>query len=187
MFSQSRSAKLLAAVVAGLSSFYCTPALASLFQAQGVKSERFILVAAPIGDGSNSQLNIYEQVSDRRPCFARSGNKPTVVNPLLGTFDFTGICNRYIDSNGYSVRVGKRDFGSDMRLTVSHQAGEALLMGHSPDGLALLLARAGGSGSGFMELKFEPGWKLMRRHFGRRPLGHVYVYRETMPEQKQAF
>ena len=74
-----------------------------------------------------------------------------------------------------------------MAIPCGWASGEALLMGHSPDGLALLLARAGGSGSGFMELKFEPGWTLMRRHFGRRPLGHVYVYRETMPEQKQAF
>ena len=184
MITRSNFKKRLLAAVAGLSSISCLPADASLFQAGEVKAERFILVAAPLGDGSNSQLNIYEQVRDRRPCFARQGNKPTSVNPLLGTFDFTGICNRYIDSNGYSVRVGNRDFGPVMRLTVSHQAGEAILMGHSPDGLALLVARAGGGGSGFVELKMEPGWKVMRRQFGKRVLGHVYIYRDTMPETK---
>ncbi|MDA0291833.1 MAG: DUF3747 domain-containing protein [Cyanobacteria bacterium] len=184
MITRSNFKKRSLAAVAGLSSICCLPADASLFQTGEVKAERFILVAAPIGDGSNSQLNIYEQVRDRRPCFARKGNKPTVVNPLLGTFDFTGICNRYVDSNGYSVRIGNLDFGPAMRLTVSHQAGEAILMGHSPDGLALLVARAGGGGSGFVELKMEPGWKVMRRQFRKRALGHVYIYRDTMPETK---
>ncbi|WP_461564990.1 DUF3747 domain-containing protein [Synechococcus sp.] len=46
------------------------------------------------------------------------------------------------------------------------------------------MARAGGGGSGFVELKMEPGWKVMRRQFGKRVLGHVYIYRDTMPETK---
>jgi hypothetical protein len=187
VFNRRCITKALLPAIAGISSLCCLPAQASLFQAKEVQAARFILVAAPIGDGINSQLNIYEQVRDRRPCFARLGGKPTIVNPLLGTFDFTGICNRYIDSNGYSVRVGNKDFGPEMRLTVTHQAGEAILMGHSVEGFALLLARAGGGGNGFIELKLEPGWKVMRRHFGSRALGHVYLYRDSMPDLKQAF
>ena len=36
----------------------------------------------------------------------------------LSTFDFTGICNRYIDGNGYSLRIGGDDLGTRYRLTV---------------------------------------------------------------------
>ena len=37
------------------------------------------------------------------------------------------------------------------------------------------------AGRRFLLLVPEPGWKLMRRTFGGRALGHVYVYRETLP------
>ena len=90
------------------------PAQAGLFDAKEVDSTQFILVAAPIPSGG-AQLNIYEQKKDTRPCFSREGNGPTTVKPLLATFDFTGICGRYMDSNGYSVRIGEIDYGSAMR------------------------------------------------------------------------
>ncbi|MEY4298571.1 MAG: hypothetical protein RLZZ423_1750, partial [Cyanobacteriota bacterium] len=35
----------------------------SLFQAAELDQTRFVIVAAPIGDGSRAQLNIYEQRS----------------------------------------------------------------------------------------------------------------------------
>ena len=35
---------------------------------------------------------------------------------MLATFDFTGICNRYIDGNGYSLRIGGDDLGTRYRL-----------------------------------------------------------------------
>ena len=77
-----------------------TLAQGSLFKAIPVDQSKFILVSAPIGSGERSQLNIYEQRSSKRPCFATSGSAPAVVDPLLSKFDFTGICNRYIDGNG---------------------------------------------------------------------------------------
>jgi len=52
---------------------------------------------APIGDGSRSQLNIYEQINDRRPCFASSGDSPGQREPLLEGFDFSGILRRYLE------------------------------------------------------------------------------------------
>ncbi|MFZ4805313.1 MAG: DUF3747 domain-containing protein [Synechococcus lacustris] len=173
---------LLAGLLSGLTPLYLEPAQAALFQAKEVKGESFVLVAAPIGDGSSAQLNIYEQVRNHRPCFAKEGTAPTVIRPLLASFDFTGICSRYIDSNGYSVRIGDQDFGSDMRLSVQQQAGDTLLLGKATTGATLLVARTGGSGPGFLELKLEPGWKVMRRHFGPRALGHVYIYRDSWPE-----
>ena len=109
----------LAVAVAGasLGSGAMPSALAqgSLFTAIPVDLSSFVLVAAPIGSSSSSQLNIYEQRTSKRPCFAVEGAAPAVVNPLLATFDFTGICNRYIDGNGYSLRIGGDDFGTRYR------------------------------------------------------------------------
>jgi hypothetical protein len=157
----------------------------SLFATSELDQSKFVLVSAPIGDGSRAQLNIYEQRSAVRPCFALEGANPAVVNPLLATFDFTGICNRYIDANGYSVRVGGTDLATVYRLSVVRQPGENQLLAiptKAGAGPEMVVARTGGSGSGFLLLVPEPGWKLMRRSFGGRPLGHVYLYREAWPE-----
>nr|WP_255009880.1 DUF3747 domain-containing protein [Cyanobium sp. ATX 6F1] len=158
----------------------------ALFDARDVLQERFVLVAAPIGSGERAQLNIYEQVSNRRPCFATAGAAPAQVDPLLGSFDFTGICNRFIDGNGYSLRVGGSDLGTVYRLSVVRQANDTFLLASptkSNPGPEMVVARTGGPGSGFLQLVPEPGWKLMRRHFGARALGHVYVYRDSWPTE----
>ena len=167
--------------VAPLASLAASPAL---FQALALDQGRFVLVAAPIGNGSKAQLNIYEQVTNRRPCFSTSGAKPAVVNPLLGSFDFTGICGRFIDANGYSLRVGETDLATSYRLSVRREAGDNLLIAlptKAGAGPEMLVARTHGVGNGFLQLVFEPGWRLMRRGFGGRALGHVYVYRDLLP------
>jgi hypothetical protein len=167
--------------IAPLASSAASPAL---FQALELDQGRFLLVAAPIGNGSKAQLNIYEQVTNRRPCFATSGAKPAAVNPLLGTFDFTGICGRFIDANGYSLRVGGTDLATSYRLSVRREAGDNLLLAmptRAGAGPEMLVARTQGAGNGFLQLVFEPGWRLMRRGFGGRALGHVYIYRDDMP------
>ena len=90
----------------------------SVFTAADVDESQFVMVSAPIGKSARSQLNIYEQRTSARPCFAVSGASPAVVDPLLASFDFTGICNRYIDGNGYSLRIGGDDLGTHYRLSV---------------------------------------------------------------------
>ena len=166
------------------------PAVAqSLFGTVEVDQSKFVIVAAPIGDGSRAQLNIYEQRTEARPCYAVEGSKPAVVNPLLSTFDFTGICNRFIDGNGYSLRIGNGDLGTVYRLSVLKEAGDTLLMAlptKAGAGPEMVVARSGGSGNGFLLLVPEPGWKLMRRQFGGRTLGHVYVYRDSWPTEAAA-
>ncbi len=146
---------------------------------------RFLLVAAPIGStGERYQLNIYEQLRSTRPCFAVGEGKPAAVNPLLSTFDFTGICGRFIDANGYSLRIGGSDLATSYRLSVVREGGDILLVARPTKASSLgemVLARAGGQGAGFMKLELEPGWRLMRRQFGGRSLGHVYVYSEAVP------
>ena len=154
----------------------------ALFLAKEVPQERFILVAAPIGSGERAQLNIYEQLNDRRPCFSTSGADPVIVNPLLGTFDFTGICNRFIDANGFSLRIGETDLAVSYRLSVVREKRDTVLLAiplKANVGPELLVARTHGTAPGFLQLRFEPGWTLKRRHFGPRPLGHVYIHREA--------
>ena len=171
--------------LAGLALMAAEPVRAqSLFAATDLDQSRFVIVSAPIGDGSRAQLNIYEQRSNARPCFSVQGANPGQVNPLLATFDFTGICNRYIDANGYSVRIGGTDLATVYRLSVVRQNGDMQLLAiptKAGAGPEMVVARAGGQAPGFLLLVPEPGWKLMRRSFGGRALGHVYVYRDDWP------
>lgn len=160
---------------------------AALFDAAEVPQERFAVVAAPIGNGQRAQLNIYEQLNDRRPCFALGEGNPAVVDPLLATFDFTGVCSRYIDANGYSLRVGGSDMASVYRLSVIRRADDNLLLAvptKAGAGPEMVVARTRGAGSGFLKLELEPGWRLMRRQYQGRALGHVYIYAENWPGQE---
>jgi hypothetical protein len=163
-----------------------TPAAAgALFQIAELNQSNFVLVAAPIGDGARAQLNIYEQLNDRRPCYAVLGGQPAQVDPLLSTFDFTGICGRFLDANGYSLRIGSTDLASMYRLSVQRRADDNLLLAvpTRPDsGPEMVVARTQGAGNGFLQLVFEPGWELKRRAYNGRNLGHVYLYRASWPE-----
>jgi len=160
----------------------------SLFGMAELDPQKLLVVAAPIGSSSRSQLNIYEQVNGRRPCFAVAEGRPAVVSPLLSTFDFTGICGRYIDANGYSVRVGDTDLATVYRLSVVNQGADIQLMalptrpGAGPE---MVVGRTLGSGTGFLKLELEPGWRLARRTFRGRSLGHVYLYRDSWPAVSQ--
>jgi len=174
---------VVASLVSGLGGL---PASAqSLFGAGEVDGSRFLLVAAPIGStGERYQLNIYEQLKSTRPCFAVGEGKPAPVNPLLSTFDFTGICSRFIDANGYSLRLGGSDLATSYRLSVVREGQDILLVARPTKATGqgeMVVARTGGQGAGFMKLDLEPGWRLMRRQFGGRSLGHVYVYAESLP------
>ena len=168
-----------------------TSALAqgSLFTTVPVDESKFILVSAPIGSGERSQLNIYEQRSDKRTCFAVAGGSPAVVDPLLSTFDFTGICSRYIDGNGYSLRIGGDDLGTRYRLTVVN-TGKDMELRAAPtrdrSQPVMLVAKTGGPGSGFLKFNLEPGWRLVRRAYGKKALGHIYVYRDAQAVQQPA-
>ncbi|MFQ6538717.1 MULTISPECIES: DUF3747 domain-containing protein [Aphanothece] len=163
------------------------PAGASaLFEANDLEEQNFVLVAAPIGDGQRAQLNIYEQIKATRPCYAVNGAQPGLVEPLLSTFDFTGICGRFIDANGYSLRVGGMDLGAMYRLSVIRSNSDNLLLAvptKAGAGPEMVVARTQGPGTGFLQLVFEPGWQLKRRAYGGRRLGHVYIYRDSWPDQ----
>lgn len=176
----------LTALATTLATAVPAPVRASaLFAAAEVDQQNFLMVAAPIGSrGEKAQLNIYEQLKPVRPCFEVGAGLPSPVNPLLATFDFTGICNRYIDANGYSVRVGGQDLATSYRLMVTRSGGDMLLLAFPTKagaGPEMVVARTRGSAPGFLKLHLEPGWRLMRRQFGGRNLGHLYVYADSWP------
>lgn len=183
----SPMAAVLAAV--GLTAMVAVPApqavrAAALFQTAELNPGNFAVVAAPIGNGERAQLNIYEQLNDRRACFAVNGGQPAVVEPLLATFDFTGICSRYLDANGYSVRIGDLDLAPGYRLSVVRFSDDNLLLAvptRSGIGPEMVVARTNGPGTDFLQLQLEPGWQLRRRAYNGRNLGHVYFFRDSWP------
>jgi len=183
------------AVPAMLASLFPAGATAGqLFDAIAVPQERFVIVAVPIGSsGTKAQLQIYEQIDPgKRACFEVASGTPAAVAPLLGTFDFTGICRRYIDSQGYSARVGNEDLGSGYRFVVRKVGEDNLLMatpaGGSSSKPEMLVGRTNGTAAPttFLAFTLEPGWQVMRRAYGGRPLGHVYLHRPDWPGDAQA-
>jgi hypothetical protein len=151
-----------------------------------VDSSQFAIVAAPIPGSGGSQLQIYEQIGSQRACYAVNGD---TVDPLLVSFDFTNICQRYIDSNGYSLRIGSQDLGTIYRLSIRRNGSEHMLMaiptkpGAGPE---LRVARAIGDGEKFLRLELESGWSLRRRNWQGTNLGHLYVYRDNWPQANDA-
>jgi hypothetical protein len=160
-----------------------------LFGEQRVNQDDFIAIAAP---GSNFySLVILEQQSQDRPCWDADGLGPVVVEPLLLNFDFTGICGRSTDSNGYSVRIDGRDRYADYLLKIIPQQDEIQLvatpvkknlpmqlMGQGGgDEEELIIGRTGGIANGFLQIELEPGWEFTKRTYEGKPLGHVYLSR----------
>lgn len=147
----------------------------SQFDAQEVDQARFVSVAAPGSALIPYSLYLIEQKSGARSCFEISGSDPGEVNPLWTTFDFSGICGRSSDSNGYSIRVDGDDLGTSYRLQVRKSGEELVLLGRPRSGPPLVIGRTGGiSSNGFTEIELEPGWRVTQRVFEGRPLGHYY-------------
>ena len=151
------------------------------------------VVASPYQGGAMHQLLIVEQLTNARACWSEQKNQTptnqtiTVVNPLLADFDFSGICGRATDSNGFSVRMGGRDFDWRYTMQVVEQNGDLRLMARStirnqstPD---LLVGRVGGLTPGFAKINLEPGWRVTRRVAQGKLTGHFYLTSDRTLEQ----
>ncbi|NET33908.1 MAG: DUF3747 domain-containing protein [Cyanothece sp. SIO1E1] len=165
---------------AAISTLITTPALAAQFQQQEVDQSKLITVAAPAGRISRTshQLLILEQLSNGRRCWRESGNSPTQVEPLLLEFDFTGICNRSVDSNGYSVRVGGQDLGLQYRLRIVQRQGDLVLVAApnpGQSGATIEIGRTQGTTNGFAKIELNSGWRLTKRTYKGQTLGHIYL------------
>jgi hypothetical protein len=155
-----------------------TPARANVFSDAPVPDDRIIAIAAPYNEGLH-QLLVIQQVADDKACWRESNpsNGPIGVDPLLAYFDFTGICGRSTDSNGYSVRMGGQDLGWRYSLQMVKQDGDLRLMG-VPTGnrqaAKLDIGHVGGWQEGFVKIQLNPGWHMTQRTYLGEPLGHIY-------------
>ncbi|MEB3229949.1 MAG: DUF3747 domain-containing protein [Leptolyngbyaceae bacterium] len=148
-----------------------------------VDQDNFVAIAAPRGQFDH-QLLVVEQVSSSRDCWSETGAAPTIVDPLLVNFDFTGICGRSTDSNGYSIRVDGQDLALRYSLRVVERDNDLVLIGAPDDSNAeeLIIGRANGTTDGFARLNLDPGWKFTKRTYNNQVLGHVYLtYDSNLP------
>ena len=146
-----------------------------LFTSAAVETASFAVLARPVGNDDWS-LVVLEQLQARPFCW--TPRPDGLVDPTLNRFDYTGICGRYIDSNGYSLRVGDVDLNHAYRLRVQ-QRGKALQLLATSASRSTELVVAQGTVPRrdrdlFVSLQLEPGWELRRRMFGDRSLNHVY-------------
>ncbi|MEO0941769.1 MAG: DUF3747 domain-containing protein [Cyanobacteria bacterium J06642_12] len=151
----------------------------SLFSKTEVEGEDFLVMAAPRGLTGDYFLMIVEQQSEDQACWQENGTAPIEVDPLLLTFDYTGICSRMADSNAYSIRMADNDLGLNYSLRVVPQDGELMLRGYANNDFSappIEIARTYGvSNTGFTRFVLNPGWRLTRRVFEERELGHIYL------------
>lgn len=148
---------------------------AGVFGSQPLDGRRFAILARPVAR-EDWTLLVLEQVQPSPRCWEDRADG--LVDPSLNRFDFSGICSRYLDSNGYSLRVGDQDLGSRYRLRLHQEQQEIQLQAFSPlAATELVVARATvplRDRDGFVALKLEPGWQLQRRTYGSQTLSHVY-------------
>jgi N-acetylmuramoyl-L-alanine amidase len=170
------SLALTALITLGMGSLeFLSRAKASTFQEQAIDQTKMVAIARPYG-GNKYDLLVLEQIPGKKQCWSESGANPVMIDPLLLQFDFTGICRRATDSNGYSIRLDGQDFGLDYILRVVERGGELVLVGTPRDSRKqeLVVGRTRGMQQGFMKIILEPGWQFSRRAFEGKGLGHFY-------------
>ena len=153
---------------------------AGLFDSRPVEASQFAVLARPVGR-SDWNLLVLEQVQPEPRCW--EARRDGLVDPSLNRFDYTGICNRYLDSNGYSLRVGQEDLATSHRLRLQQVGNVLLLQVLSPNEPT---ARVVGRGEiprrdreGFVAIQLDPGWELQRRSYGSQTLNHLYFANAT--------
>ena len=171
---------LLAAAIGVVSTGHLSSVAAAQFDQTEISDQnRLIVIAAPLGTkGGNHRLLIVEQLNDLRPCWQESGSNPTLVDPLLVEFDFTGICGRGTDSNSYSVRVQGQDLAGRYNLRIVRKSNDLILIGYSLVDKEIQffeIGRTNGLTEGFAKINLDPGWRLARRSFQGKNVGHIYL------------
>lgn len=171
----------LTALAAGASLSLLPQVLAAgLFSSQPLDNSRFAVLAKPVGR-SDWTLLVLEQLAPLPRCWESRADG--LVDPALNRFDYTGICSRYLDSNGYSLRVGQSDLGGSYRLRLKQQGTSLELLAMNPNEATELVVGKGRISrrdrDGFVALQLEPGWELQRRLYGQQALSHVYFANAT--------
>ncbi|NCR39144.1 MAG: DUF3747 domain-containing protein [Microcystis aeruginosa W13-11] len=153
-----------------------TPSQATLFEQREVNQEDFIAIARPYGNGKYDLL-ILQQIPRKRQCWAVNGTEPTIVQPLLLDFDFTGSCERATDSNGYSLRIQGKDYGLEYLLRIVQRNGELVLVGtpRNPRQSEVIIGRTKGLGTGLIQIYLIDGWRFTKRSLAGQNLSHIYL------------
>jgi hypothetical protein len=153
---------------------------AALFSSQPLDGTRFAVLGKPVGRNDWTLL-VLEQIAAAPRCW--EPRPDGLVDPSLNRFDFTGICSRYLDSNGYSLRIGEQDLATRYRLRLQQQGSSLQLLAMSPSQASELLVGRGTVNQrdrdGFVPISLEPGWSLERRVYGGQTLSHIYFANGT--------
>ena len=153
------------------------PLGATDFGEREMTQSQFVAIARPYGQNKYDLLILY-QIPGQRPCWSEKGEKPTTIDPLLLNFDFTGICERSTDSNGYSIRIDHQDYGLDYLLRIVERNGELLLIGTPRQAKGQgerIIGRTYGLTSGLLKISLNPGWQFSKRTYQGQVLNHVYL------------
>ena len=152
-----------------------TLAARGIFESKPLPQERFAVLAQPVGQ-AGWKLLVLEQIKRKPLCWTPRADG--LVEPTLNSFNFAGICSRYLDSNGYSLRSGGSDLGTRFRLRLIQSGSTLQLQAFNPDQKAPIVL--GGAPvpsrqrNGFVHLKLNDDWQLERRAYQGRTLSHVY-------------
>ena len=160
----------------------------SLFDGQPVDPRRYAVLARPLGNGEWNLL-VLEQILPGPPCWQQRPDG--LVDPSLNRFDYTGICGRYLDSNGYSLRLANREGvapgGGPLRLRLQPNGADLQLLATAPElARELIVGRApipSRDRTGFVALRLAPGWELQRRTYQGQSLNHLYFAHQASAEQ----
>ena len=148
----------------------------TLFDSVAVPEKQFAVLAQPIGR-AEWKLLVLEQVKTQPGCWR--SRQDGLVEPSLNRFNYTGVCKRYLDSNGYSLRSGGQDLGRRFRFRFKQSGTSLRLEALDPQQQAPLLVgqaaiAARRDPNGFVALQLEPGWAVERRVYQGRQLNHLY-------------
>jgi hypothetical protein len=158
------------------------------FGARPVDSGRYAVLGRPLGQGEWTLL-VLEQILPAPRCW--QSRPDGLIDPSLNRFDFSGICGRYLDSNGYSLRLGNREGRANsagpLRLRLQEVGSQLHLLASAPD-LAheLVVGRGaipGRDRDGLVALRLNPGWELQRRTYGSQVLNHLYFANPASADQ----
>ncbi len=152
------------------------------FGMQETDQTPFILVAQPtsrLGGRQRYGLMIIEQKRAEPLCYSTTGSNPTQVNVLLLNFDFTGICGKATDTNGYIVRTAGEDIAYDP--VIEERDGVLVLSGiprrsAGSNAQPILMGQTDGiAANGFTKLFLRPGWRLARQTYNNSVTGRTYL------------
>lgn len=149
---------------------------AQTFGQQRIQQGDVIPVAVPFGGGRHN-LVVIQQQSDEKQCWQERGQNPVSVELRLLDFDFTGICGRATDSNGYSIRLGDRDLAWTYSLRLERRNQDIVLVGKpvKRGRSEIVIGRTNGLAPGPKKVQLDPGWAITKRTYENKVLGHYYL------------